>query len=156
MTTLLAAAGCVESSNPPPPAARGSETATPVVSHLPPSAGSAAIRLVDEDLADLHLLVSNQSFEDDRVTVTVSIDGTRLVDQPFDVIAQHNWILFPIKLAPGSHELTATSQTGAEMHQRFTMPEKGRRYAAVDYWRDRGQDNRHLSWYFQSHPIVFS
>ncbi|MEU5783866.1 hypothetical protein [Micromonospora lupini] len=126
-----------------------------MVSHPPPSATPAAIRLVDEDLADLHLWVSNQSFDDDRVTVTVSIDGTRLVDQPFDVRGQHNWILFPIKLPPGSHEVTATSQTGAETHQRFTMPERGRRYAVIDYWTDPGRGGRHLNWLVKSHPVAF-
>ncbi|MCF0092234.1 hypothetical protein B0E54_01055 [Micromonospora sp. MH99] len=154
---LLAAAGCAgfaTSTNPPPPVPR-SATPGSVVSHPPPSATPAAIRLVDEDSADLHLWVSNQSFEDDRVTVVVSIDGTRLVDQPFDVQSQHNWILFPIKLPPGSHEVTATSPTGAETHQRLTVPEQGRRYAVLSYWTEPGRDNRQLSWLVQSHPVAF-
>ncbi|MCX5067176.1 hypothetical protein OOJ91_15135 [Micromonospora lupini] len=158
VATLLAAVGCggfARSTNPPPPPARGSGTAGPVESRPPTGATPAAIRLVDEDVADLHLWVSNQSFEDDRVTVTVSIDGTRLVDQPFDVQGQHNWILFPVKLPPGSHEVTATSQTGAATHERFTVPEKGRRYAVLGYWSDPGRNDRHLSWLVRSRPVAF-
>lgn len=154
-TLLAGCGGFARSTNQPPPPARGSATATPVASYPPPVETPAAIRLVDEDLADLHLWVSNQSFEDDRVTVTVSIDGTRLVDQPFDVQGQHNWVLFPVKLPAGSHEVTATSQTGAETHQRLTMPEKGRRYAVIGYWRDPGRDGPHLDWLVRSHPIGF-
>jgi hypothetical protein len=88
---------------------------------------------VEQD-ANLHLWVSNQSFEDASVVLKVSIDGLDLVAQPFEVQSQHNWVLFPITAPPGDHLLVVVSDTGAELWETFTLPEEGRRYSVVDYW----------------------
>lgn len=100
--------------------------------------------------------MSNQSFKDDPVVLTVSIDGTVVVAQPFELKGQHNWILFPIKAPPGLHVLHMVSETGVEMEKRFTLPETGRRYAVIDYWNSPEAGDRHISWLIQATPIGFA
>ena len=95
-----------------------------------PSSALSTIRIVAEQDADLHLWMSNQSFEDASVVLKVSIDGIDVVAQPFDVRSQHNWVLFPITAPPGDHVLVVVSDTGAELRENFTLPEEGRQYAA--------------------------
>jgi hypothetical protein len=87
----------------------------------------SAVRLVTEDQADLHLWVSNQSFEEPSVVVTITIDGVEIVSQRFEVESQHNWILFP-------------------------LPEQERRYVVVNYWTYPG---RAFSWHIESTPVGF-
>ena len=122
-----------------------------------PSTPAAEIRVVEEDEADLQLWVSNQSFEDDPVEVTIAIDGVEVVSEPFEVEGQHSWILFPVMAPPGEHVLTATSDTGATLEQRFTLPEQGLRYAVVDYWfYPNEKAGRHFSWLIQKRPVGFA
>jgi hypothetical protein len=59
------------------------------------TATDAAVRLVDEAEADLVLIVSNQSLDDEEVRLSVMVDGVTVVDGDFDVEDQHNWISFP-------------------------------------------------------------
>jgi hypothetical protein len=138
-----ALAGCVDAER----SVTGSATAT--------ATGSAAIRIVAEQDADLHLWVSNQSFEDDPVGVRVTVDGVEVVRRPFAVEGQHNWILFPIEAPPGNHVVHAVSDTGAELRESFTLPEEGRRYAVVDYWYYPGDGDRQFTWRLQATPIGF-
>ena len=112
----------------------------------------SAVRLVAGEQADLHLWVSNQSFAEPTVVVTVTIDGIEIVSQRFDVKSQHNWILFPVKAPPGPHTLEARSDTGVSMRQQLTLPEQERRYAVVNYWTD---PERAFSWHIQSTPVGF-
>ncbi len=111
------------------------------------SAGSASgIRIVTERQADLHLFVSNQSFDDPTVELTLSIDGTVLVSGPFDVESQHNWCEFLVKTSPGRHLLSVVSDTGAEMREHFAVAKKGRRYAVIDYWYSALKERPHFTW----------
>lgn len=75
--------------------------------------------------------------------MTISIDGIEIVDQPFTVENQHNWILFPINAPHRAHTLSAVSDTGAKLEQTFTLPARGRRYAVLNYWNYQDQDGRH-------------
>ncbi len=119
-----------------------------------PPAGE--IGAVAEDDAALHLWVSNQSFEDDPVHVTVEIDGVTVADDDFEVGSQHNWILFPLRVPPGAHEVVATSGTGAILEKTFRIPRSGDpRYAVVDYWNYDDADGRHLDWTFEDEPLAF-
>ncbi|MEV1319160.1 hypothetical protein AB0J14_24130 [Micromonospora arborensis] len=124
----------------------------------PPSTGAAApaVRLVEEHLADLHLWVSNQSFRDDPVVLTVSIDGTEIVDRHFAVEGQHNFVLFPVRVPPGDHVVRVVSGTGVDFQERFTMPEAGRRYAAIGYVNAVDDRGRTIDWIFRSTPIAFA
>ena len=54
-----------------------------------PSTPTAEIAVVEEDEAALLLWVSNQSFEDDPVQVTIAIDGVEVISQQFEVEGQH-------------------------------------------------------------------
>ena len=120
LALLAAIAGCTGESSEPP---------------TEPPTGNGVVSLVDDaEQADLLLYVSNQSFEDEVVGITVAIDGVVVVDQDFDVEGQHNWVEFPIALPAGEHTVTATSGTGAEGSQELTLPEGEQRWVVVDYW----------------------
>ncbi|MCZ7378823.1 hypothetical protein [Micromonospora sp. WMMC250] len=120
------------------------------------SPDASAVRLVRTDQANLHLWVSNQSFTDDLVALTVSIDGTTVVDRLFAVGTQHNWVLFPVRVAPGHHVVRIVAGTGVEKQASFTMPETGRQYAAVDYGNAMDERQRHVNWFIRSTPIGFA
>ncbi|MCG5468480.1 hypothetical protein LADH09A_002343 [Micromonospora sp. LAH09] len=143
MTALLALVGCT-----------GPDTTVRPAPASPPA--TAAVRLVEEQQADLHLWVSNQSFADDSVVLRVSIDGTGIVDQHFAVEHQHNWFLFPVRVPPGLHVVRVVSNTGVEIQETFTMPETGRQYAAVDYGNPAHGGARHVNWFIRSTPIAFA
>lgn len=118
-------------------------------------AGRTGIAVVGPARADLHLWVSNQSFTDEIVRLTVSIDGVEVVARPFNVANQHNWILFPVRIPPGRHEVRAVSDSGAVARQEFTIPERGRRFAVLDYWYHPGEGGRRITWRIQSTPMAF-
>ena len=118
------------------------------------TASGSPVRLVGEDGADLVLYVSNQSFEDDNVRLKLAVDGVVVVDDDFRVEGQHNWISFPLGLSPGSHSLTAESDTGATLERSFSVPGDEARYAVVDYWAS--DDPPELTWTFQSDPVAFA
>jgi hypothetical protein len=82
----------------------------------------------------LTLLVSNQSFADDPVRITISIDGDVVVDDEFSVGMQDNWIAFEVRLPPGNHELTMRSSTGVEADAEVSIPAAGHRWASAAYW----------------------
>lgn len=86
------------------------------------------------DAHGLTLLVSNQSFADDPVRITISIDGDVVVDDEFSVGMQDNWIAFEVRLPPGNHELTMRSSTGVEADAEVLIPAGGHRWANVAYW----------------------
>ena len=116
-------------------------------------APDGAPRLVAEDAANLHLWLSNQSFEDPSVRLTVEIDGVRLVDDEFAVEGQHNFVAFPIAVAPGRHHVVVTSDTGARIERTITVPERGDRWAAALFWTGEKGGPDFLDWMFQDHPI---
>ena len=123
---------------------------------LPLSAGPAAPvgepRVTDEERANLHLYVSNQSFDEPTVRLRITMDGVELVSQEFDVEGQHSWVSFPVAAAAGSHTLLVTSDTGARETILLTLPEQGDRWAVVDYWSDGGA---RVDWQLSDAPIGF-
>lgn len=118
----------------------------------PPTTG--AIRLVDAKDADLHLYVSNQSFDDPDVRITVRVDGVLVVDDDFAVEGQHTWVSFPLAVPPGAHRVTATSDTGVELEQSVRVPRGEDRYAVVEHWTEAGEHD--LTWLVQREPIGFA
>jgi hypothetical protein len=118
--------------------------------------GEPTIGVTSESDADLHLWVSNQSFADDPVRITVTIDDTVVVDQAFDVEGQHNWIQFPIEAPPGRHVVAVVSDTGIEMTEHFVLPKAGPRYAVIDYWNYPDEEGRHFTWSFSAEPVAFA
>lgn len=141
-------AGCTGTTN-PSGGVEPESTTSPTTSTVP------MVRAASREEAALHLWVSNQSFADDLVDLTISIDGVQIVDQRFSVGNQHNWILFPIDAPPGPHVLKATSDSGAETTNTFHLPERGKRHAVVDYWQDREKGSPRITWQIQSKPMIF-
>jgi hypothetical protein len=159
VTTLLTVVGCSGSGAAPdaPPSAVSETSGSDAQGSTVTSGSSpAAVRVVKENQADLHLWVSNQSFKDDPVVLNVSIDGAEVIAQPFEVEGQHNWILFPLQVPPGRHILSVISETGVRMRKHFTLPESGPRYAVVDYWNYSDAAGRHITWHIQSDPMGFA
>ena len=113
------------------------------------------IRLVDEWDADLHLRVSNQSFADDPVEITVRVDGVEVVAQSFEVGSQHTWVLAALDLPPGEHVVTAASDTGAQLRKEFRTPQDEDRYAVLDYWNYEDKAGRHFGWRVERDPVAF-
>lgn len=116
---------------------------------------AAAVRVVGEDEAQLHLWVSNQSFIDDPARITVTIDGIEVVDQEFDVEGQHNWQLFPIALPAGEHRLEVVAGDGTTLAETFRTRAERPRYAVVDYFHYE-EDGPQVSWMVQDDPVAFA
>ncbi len=115
---------------------------------------AAAVRPVDKADADLVLYVSNQSFDDEEVRLTATIDGVTVVDGDFHVEDQHNWVSFPLTLSSGGHEITAESESGATLRESFEVRRGKTRYAVIDHWTEDGSPD--LTWRFQREPVVFA
>jgi hypothetical protein len=122
--------------------------------HPQVTAPDSAVRLVGPDEADLVLYVSNQSFEDETVRMKVTVDGVTVVDGNFHVEGQHNWVRYPLRLSPGSHQVVAESDSGAALNESFQLPGDEARYAVVDYRAE--DDSAELSWRFQRDPLTFA
>lgn len=120
--------------------------------HPEVTSADAVVRLVSEAQADLLLHVSNQSFDDEEVRLTVTIDGVTVVDGGFHVEDQHNWVSFPLTLSSGEHEITAESDSGATLRESFEVRRGKTRYAVIDHWTDGTAD---LTWQFQRQPVAF-
>ncbi len=122
--------------------------------HPAVTATDSAVRLVDHSEADLVLHVSNQSFDDERVGLEIAVDGVTVVDGDFHVGSQHNWVSFSLSLPTGAHEVTAESDSGATLRERFRVLDGTTRYAVIDHWG--AGDSAELTWLFQREPVAFS
>lgn len=126
----------------------------PAAGDTPTTGTTGDVRVIGEDEARLRLFVSNQSFVDDPVRVTVAIDGVSVVDQDLFVEGQHTWVDVPVALPPGRHELVATSGTGARLTEQFRTGTRTR-YAVINYWNYEDEDGRFLDWRIQDDPVAF-
>lgn len=119
-----------------------------------PQAPTGPPRLVAEQEANLHLLVSNQAFEQPEVGLTLSVDGVVLVDQRFEVEGQHTYVPFEVAVPAGEHRVVLTSDTGARLERAVTIPARGDRWALASYWQDGGgEDDGRFDWLFEASPI---
>lgn len=96
----------------------------------------------------LTLLVSNQSFDLDRVGIRIELDGQLAVTGDFDVEGQHTWVPFELPAAPGTHTLRVTSTGGsATLDETFVMDD--RKWGVVMFWFDQDSteiDTPYFSW----------
>lgn len=122
--------------------------------HPEVTAADAAVGHVGEAEADLILYVSNQSFDNEEVRLTVTIDGVTVVDSDFHVEGQHNWVSFPLALSSGRHEVTAESDSGARLRESFDVRRGKTRYAVIEHWTQDGAAD--LTWQFQRQAIGFA
>lgn len=113
------------------------------------------VQPVAPEAADLHLWVSNQSFDDAQVQITVSVDGVEVVDAPFEVADQHNWQLFPLQLASGQHLLRAVSDSGAQLERSIVIPRGAQRYVVVDYWSQSAESPGRFTVDISDEPVAF-
>lgn len=130
------------------------------IPHSEVTAADAAVALVDEAEADLVLIVSNQSLDDEEVRLTVTVDGVTVVDDDFHVEDQHNWISFPLSLPSHGHEVIAESDSGATLRESFEVPRNGTRYAIIEHWTeddsaDTDDASVDLTWQFQRQAPAF-
>ena len=110
----------------------------------------------DPASANVVLWVSNQSFDDETVRITVRIDDRTVIDQDFDVEGQHNWIDFPLAVGPGPHQLAVTSDSGARLVDQLVVPETGMRYGMVNYWREGEAGRPYFNFQSSDRPFAFA
>ena len=158
LVTALAVTACgdgaTSSSGATPREGRGgaSTAGAPTPGDRPGGAGNDASPSPPPPLT---LYVSNQSFEDPNVQITIAIDGAVVVDQRFAVEGQHNWVRFEPDVPPGDHTLTATSNTGAKLTEEFTTTAGQPRWAVVDYWWYPGDGPREFTFRISDEPLGF-
>lgn len=124
----------------------------------PAPTGSAPERLATAAREDgtFHLTVTNQSFEHPDVGIEITLDGRVVIDRPFAVEGQHNFVPFPFDLAPGEHTLGATASTGTTLEETFTLPASGApRYAVLTYWYYTDDPELYFDWSFRDDPPAF-
>ena len=93
------------------------------------------------------LTVSNQSFDNDSVDITVMIDNNTVISRVFDVGGQHNFYHYDFSLEAGPHIITAKSVLGnAEFTQEFVIEDDFWGY--LSYWYDIDDENTPL-FYFE-------
>lgn len=109
----------------------------------------------DGDTVPLHLYVSNQSVEISPVGIDVWLDGTHVVTGGFEVGGQHNWILFELRVPPGTHALHAEGRGGAIVLD-ITVPVAGERWGVLDFWYYYGDPGPRFIWNLSDTPVVFN
>ena len=117
---------------------------------------SGMLQRFEETTVPLHLYVSNQTNTINPVAVRITLDGEVVVDQEFEFLDGHNWILLELQVAPGEHALHAVApEVGVELRETFEMD--GERWAVVDFWAEpvgHGPGPR-FTWTIQDEPIYF-
>ena len=103
----------------------------------------------------LLLYVSNQSYEDPDIQITVTIDGEVVVDDRFPVGNQHNWVPHLLDLSPGEHQVRADSSTGATFHGTFQTVPGQPRWAVLDYWNEPADEGKRFVLMTYDEPVAF-
>ena len=129
---------------------------------------SAPVEIVADaaGASDLTLWVSNQSYTDKNVDVTVTLDGVVIIDRSFHVGDQHNFIEHRIQLVDGTHRLDASTVIDDEtvdLSEEFSIEPGQQRYAGLNYWHyvptspnDPSSDPPGFSFVIQDEPIGFA
>jgi hypothetical protein len=124
------------------------------------------ITVTSEGTSNLTLWVSNQSYTDKNVDVTITLNGDIIIDRGFKVGDQHNYIEHRIRLDDGTHTINATTVIDGEtvvLSEEFTIEPNQQRYAALNYWHyvptspnDTSSDPPGFSFTIQDDPIGFA
>jgi hypothetical protein len=105
----------------------------------------------------LHLYVSNQSFAEPLVDISVSLTNVQVVTGDFAVEGQHNWYAFDIAVPTGTLELYALSFTPSEainLTQQIDVPAE--RWAVLNYWYyPDDSEGRHFTLTMSDTPVSF-
>ncbi|MFV0317235.1 MAG: DUF6174 domain-containing protein [Microthrixaceae bacterium] len=86
-------------------------------------------------LPGLAVMVTNQSFADPEVDLTIAVDGEVMIERSYAVEGQHTYVSYHLALEPGEHQLVIRSDTG-ETHKQVVSLGTERRYLSVSYWGD--------------------
>lgn len=107
---------------------------------------------------DIHLYVSNQSFDQPTADLLVSVGGHVLFDGEAEVEGQHNWMLREAELGPGTHKVEALERdTGTRGSKSFTLPAGQERWIVVDYWTGTGdREGPHFTIGVHDEPVAFA
>lgn len=89
--------------------------------------------VMDRTPLGIALIVSNQSFDDPEVGLSVTVDGDVVIERSFAVEGQHTFVSYRLPLEPGDHQMVIRADTGAT-HERVISLGAERRYLAVSYW----------------------
>lgn len=83
--------------------------------------------------ANFALHVTNQSFTNSNIDISVEIDGNLLISEHFKVGDQHRYKTFWIALESGEHQLRVWSNKGdATLDMNFTVQDEDN--AVLAYW----------------------
>jgi hypothetical protein len=123
------------------------------------------ITAATDGTGDLNLWVSNQSYVDKNVGLTVTLDGVVIIDRTFHVGDQHNHIEHRIRLDDGTHTISATTvidDENVELSEEFSIEPNQQRYAFLSYWHyvptregDTSFDPPGFNFDIQDEPIGF-
>lgn len=92
---------------------------------------------LDRPPLGLAVIVSNQSYDDPDVDLTITVDGEVMIERSFAVEGQHTYVSYRLPLEPGEHQVVISSDAGAT-HERVVSLGAEPRYLAVSYW---GEDS---------------
>lgn len=106
------------------------------------------------DEPNVFLDVTNQSYDDPDVHITISVSGRPFVDQNFPVKGQHHIVGFALSLAPGEHELEVTSDTGVNQRVPVFVSEDEPVYLHLAYW-DIGDEDPYFAVAVQDEPFGY-
>lgn len=123
------------------------------------------ITAAPDGTSHLTLWVSNQSYVDKNVSLTVTLDGVVIIDRKFHVGDQHNHIEHRIRLDDGTHTISATTvidDLNVELSEEFSIEPNQQRYAGLSYWHyvptregDTSFDPPGFNFDIQDEPIGF-
>lgn len=125
LLVVLAAAGCGGGERPDDAAVE--PTPAPRTAIGPVTAEQPSTRMV--------LYVSNQSFDEPRMRLRITLDGEPVVDQDFDVEGQHTWVQFPVQVPVGRPlDLVVESGSGERLRRSIVARADVERGVVVNYW----------------------
>lgn len=102
----------------------------------PPAPGVREAQPTQVAGANVFVDVSNQSFDDPDVHITMRVADLTPIDASFPVEGQHHWVGYQLRLAPGDHALEFTSDSGAAHTVEITVPDDAPVYVFTNYWAD--------------------
>lgn len=121
-------------------------------------AGPGTAKVANPADANVHVYVSNQSFQQPWADLLVTLDGAVLFDGKAHVAEQHNWTLTGAKATPGTHLVKAMERTtGAQKEQSFTLAAGREKWVVVDYWSgDGGTAGPEFTISLHDEPVMFA
>ena len=101
----------------------------------------------DETRANFTLYVTNQSFQNGRIQIRVTIDTQEVASGDFEVGNQHNFSRYFLRVGSGLRKVSAQAADGSRIDAVFEMPGDGQRWGFLSY-RAAPETAPGLSWQF--------